>query len=610
MRHKVTLMVSTIAVSLMPVAAAAQGMPRGTETVRVKALTSFSMKPKEVRDLLDNALMKDPNSVQLNFLSGLVYDAQSAAGSEGRQLARVGYLTALRADPTYWPANYQLGLLAMEDGDALSAQRHFIGAGFYATEVPMVFYALARAAYCTGDKASAMLALNRAMELTAPTYANEYETAALVYAANGDRAAAESWVEKLEAATGKPAARQLRSRVSALLQPAPAPAWPAITATAPAMAAPAAPAVAAPRRPALPKGGATPAAGSAQMALQGATPPVPGAPPASASPSQAGSTAAPAPQSPAASGRRKMATVDVVIIRRKEARAVTTGINLMDALSLQFGSTLVNSERSRTVDRLAGSTSADIVNTINNVNLTVPTVTYSLNIANAAGNKSSIDARPTLLVYDGQTAKVFSGGTLTYAASGQLSSQSYTKEVGLSLTVTPTFNDDGTVTLAISTALETFINTEAAGSFREAVQTDKSSTEITADLRFGDTVIVSAGRFNNFQVGRDGTPVLGDIPVIGNLFKQASSSYESNDLLVLLSLRRETGGSDSGSAEEASRVDLLGDRLWTKLGLTPPNHATRIAPEDYRSSYILDNPGRGFNKAYIELIGLTDMFIS
>lgn len=607
MRREMISVGLAISASLLPLTASAE--PARQERFRVDALTNFSKTPKEVRDTLDSALMKDPSSASLNFLSGLVYDAQSTAGSEGRQLARVGYLTALRTDPTYWPANYQLGLLAMEDGDALSAQRLFVAAGFYAPDVSLVFYALARAAYCAGDTGNAALALARAMSLAAPEREDEFETAALVSAANNDATAANSWMERFEAATGRPLSRQLRDRVGQLLQPRVAPASSAnldTTRLIPSQQAPngTVPATTRPR----PKPGIAPGSGTGST-----MPPAPGAPPVAPTPGASASAtgAAVAGQpAPATASRRRMATVDVVIIRRKESRAMTSGINLMDALSLQFGSALINSQRSRTVDRLSDSVVADTVNTLNNVNLTVPTVTYSLNIANAGGNKSSIDARPTLLVYDGQPAKIFTGGTLTYAASGQLSSQSYTKEVGISLNVTPRFNDDNTVTLTIATGLETFVNNQAAGSFREAVQTDKSSTEITADLRFGDTVIVSGGRYNNYQFSQSGTPLLGNIPVLGQLFNERMKSFEANDLLVILSLRRETGASESGSEEEAKRVVLLGDRLWRKLGAVPPDHTQHIEPDPAYSSFILENPGRGFNKRYIKLIGLDDIFIN
>ena len=517
---------------------------RSTE-LRGEDFTKFGKNPTEIRNLVDAALLKDPSNFHLNFLSGLVYDAASTSGSEGRELARVGYIASLRSDPTFWPANYQLGLLALEDKDPISAERFFLAAAFFAPESAQVFYALARAAYCAGDVTNAAPALMRAIALSPPTQAEELVTAALVSAATGDQIGAQKWLDALST-SGKPALDgYLQSRVRDLLAPAQSIQT-------------------------------IPAAGSAKTPMSVTAP------------------------------RRKMATVDVVIIRRVEAQSNSSGINLMDALSLQFGSTLINSQRSRMYDKQANAVVSDAVTTINGLNLAVPAITYSLNIANAGGSHSSIEARPTILVYDGQTSKLFSGGTLTYAAGGSLSSQSFTKEVGLTLSVTPKFTDADTVTLNISTGLETFITKPAVGTFQESLQTDKASTDVTADLRFGDTIVVSAGRYANVQASKSGTPVIQDVPLLGSLFKKRFNSYDSNDLLILLSVRREVGGSETGSADEFQRVSLQGEQLWRKLDVVQSVSVNRKDPEAHRQYYSLDNPGRGFSSSYMNAIGITD----
>ena len=517
---------------------------RSTE-LRGEDFTKFGKNPTEIRNLVDAALLKDPSNFHLNFLSGLVYDAASTSGSEGRELARVGYIASLRSDPTFWPANYQLGLLALEDKDPISAERFFLAAAFFAPESAQVFYALARAAYCAGDVTNAAPALMRAIALSPPTQAEELVTAALVSAATGDQIGAQKWLDALST-SGKPALDgYLQSRVRDLLAP---------TQSIQAI----------------------PAAGSAKTPMSAIAP------------------------------RRKMATVDVVIIRRVEAQSNSSGINLMDALSLQFGSTLINSQRSRMYDKQANAVVSDAVTTINGLNLAVPAITYSLNIANAGGSHSSIEARPTILVYDGQTSKLFSGGTLTYAAGGSLSSQSFTKEVGLTLSVTPKFTDADTVTLNISTGLETFITKPAVGTFQESLQTDKASTDVTADLRFGDTIVVSAGRYANVQASKSGTPVIQDVPLLGSLFKKRFNSYDSKDLLILLSVRREVGGSETGSADEFQRVSLQGEQLWRKLDVVQSVSVNRKDPEAHRQYYSLDNPGRGFSSSYMNAIGITD----
>lgn len=525
--------------SLSPAHVLAKAPDQQGETLSIADLSNFKIKPGELQQRLDRALMRNPNSVPLNFLRGLIYDSSSAMGSEGRQLARVGYLTAVRADPTYWPANYQLGLLAMDDGDSVSAERSFIAAAVYAEDEPQIFYALARASYCSGNLGTARLALERAIALKAPERNEEFVTAALVTAAAGDRDGAQRWLDRVSYAAGSLANRYLQARVARLARP------------------------------------------------QGA----------------GDSLTAPGPAG-ATSPDRKMATVDVVIIRRQEAKATSSGINLMDVLTLQFGSSLINSERSKITDRLNGSTISDAVTTVQNVNLTIPSVTYSLNIANAMGNNSSIEARQTLLVYNGVTSKVFSGGTLTYAASGQMSSQSFTKEVGLSLTVTPKFVAKDMVSLTIATAMETFLNDDAVGTFNESVQTEKSSSEITVDMNYGETVFVSGGRFENFESRRSGTPVLEGLPAIGKLFSKRSNKYSKDDVLIILSMRRDGGRQDRKSPEEIELVDRLALSLWQKLGVANADQPSRIAPEEHRSYYDLENAGRGFNPAYLDRIGL------
>ncbi len=565
--------------------------------LRILDLVKFDKSPKEVRNLIDAALMKDPNNFHLNFLSGLVYDAQSTSGSEGRELARVGYIATLRSDPTFWPANFQLGLLALEDKDAVSATQFFVAAAFHAPEKAQIFYALARAAFCAGDMTNAVPALKRAMELSPPSEAEEFVTATLISAASGDQEGAQKWMDALKSSSTQVTDSYLQSRVNDLLAPAPRVQANPIGAVAAIGTS----------SLGMPPSHSAKEGRQNRSALEKA--PVSSAPVAAGtgSASAAPQTNQAATPTPAPSARRRMATVDVVIIRRKEAKTNSSGVNLMDALSLQFGSTLINSERSRVFDRQADGVISDSVTTINNLNLTVPAVTYSLNIANAGGSNSSIEARPTILVYDGQTSKLFSGGTLTYAAGGQLSAQSFTKEVGLTLSVTPKFTDADTITLTISTGLETFITTAAAGSFKEAVQTDKSSTDVTADLRFGDTIVVSGGRYNNLQTSNNGTPLVGDVPILGSFFKKRLNSYESNDLLILLSVRREVGGSETGSADEIQRVGLLGERLWRKLNIAQSDvAASKREPEAHRQYYTLPNPGRGFSEAYMRAIGMDD----
>ena len=190
---------------------------------------------------------------------------------------------------------------------------------------------------------------------------------------------------------------------------------------------------------------------------------------------------------------------------------------------------------------------------------------------------------------------MFDGGTLTFATDGDLSSSSETREVGLSLSVKPKFVGNDTVNLAVQTTMEDFVQSAAVGSFRQSVQTDKSSTKVAADLRFGQTMLISAGSSSMVLNGRSKTPILGDIPILGKLFSEKNKVDKTSELIVLLSLRRPPGqaSSDDGS-EELKLISVLRQRLFPSL-----DEISRRPFETRPMFYRIENPARVMDQSYI-----------
>lgn len=495
------------------------------------------------------ALKFDPRNPRLNFVNGLIYESQATAGSEWRELARIGYQMANRLDPSFWAADYQQGLLALEERSPIEAQLFLLSAAQKAPQEARVWYALARASQCAGDVVTAALSLQQAQALQPVRSAEEAETAALVSAASGDAVQAARWAEAF-AATAAPAhAQELRRRVAEL----------------PKLAAAA-------------------------------------SPPSSA----AANAAAMPPSSPASAARgprakRHTAVVDVVILRRNEVRSTTNGINLLDALKLQFGGNLLSTSWNRVTDRRLNTDTEDLVNRKRDVQLAIPTISYSLNIANAQSAATTVEARPTLLISDGTQSKIFTGGTLTYASDGQLASNSFTREVGLSLAVKPEFISDNLVNLTVSSTLEVFANTPAPGTFRQTLQTEKSATEISTDMRFGETVLIYGGRTTQTEHSESKTPVLGDVPLLRNAFSARTGSESDNGLLILLSLRERDDDADAREQAERRSVEQLGARVFA--GAAPvARRYLRMEPNP--RFYQLANPGRQFDAAYLADIGV------
>lgn len=446
---------------------------------------------------IDRELSRQPDNPAFNFLKAAAYERSAGSSSEGKELAKVGYLMALREDSGFWRAAYQLGLLALDERDADGATTYLLQAAYAAPREPRVFFALAKAAYCAGYMELAAAALDRALAQAQPAAVEDIVTTVLVRAAIGDGTVAEALLSQIPIAFQE----AVRGRLEA------------------------------PR------------------ALAELKPIVAG-------------------DSAAGDKGPRMALVDVVIIRRNERSASSSGINLLDALSLQFGSNLLNRSWSSTVDRIDPSQSASSLASTSSVQLTVPAITYSLNLANAKGSTSQIEARPTLLIYDGIESRIFSGGTLTFATDGQLSSSTETREVGLNLSVKPQFVANDVVNLTVKVSLENFLPTPPAGTFRQAVQTEKSSTEVAADIRFGQTLMISSGQSISSATSNSRVPVVGKMPIFGRLFSAKTQSGDESELLVLLSMRRASGQAASRDFEQDQQARLIG-KLFPSLSVKP-----------------------------------------
>ena len=170
--------------------------------------------------------------------------------------------------------------------------------------------------------------------------------------------------------------------------------------------------------------------------------------------------------------------------------------------------------------------------------MTIPAVKYVLNIVNAAEGRSRIEARPTLLVFDRVEAKVFVGAELVYVTEGTVSGSSGTKDVGLGLQVTPAFIDDDAINLKVTARLDNFISGSASGTFKQSVQTTKTSTEVVATLTFGETILISGGTSTTDQDAASGVPGLRSVPLLGRLLNVTTDARAETSMLVLLTVLR------------------------------------------------------------------------
>lgn len=508
----------------------------------------------QAQPLTNHALKLAPRRALLNFYNALAYE-KGAASPESADLASTGYALALNVDPAFWPAAFQQGVLAMDGGAPLQAAEHFGRAAQLAPDRPEPLLGFAAAAYQAALPELAFHAYVRAARLGIPQTAPAQRIAAVVSAAGGRHEAARRHVEILR---GNPLVtpREVEYTLDRVEF------W--RTAPTPMVA------VADPL-PALKLGG---------QELKGEDK------------GQDDDNKGKGPTT----ARRRMAMVQAIIVRREETVSNRLGMNLLEGLSLAFSGTLYNPTKTWTEGadpRVKTGTQA--------LSVTVPAVTYVLNIVNAAEGQSRIEARPALLVFDREEAKIFVGAELIYVTEGTTSGSSGTKDVGLGLQVTPAFIDDDTLNLKVTARLDSFNDASASGTFKQSVQTTKTSTEVVATLGFGETILISGGTSTKGQDTASGVPGLRSVPLLGRLFNVTQDTRTEVSVLVLLTVLRPPLAEDVRATFERMLGRLRPIERWLRDAVDPLPSAALQSERPQKAEPAVD-PRRAFRREDVRLL--------
>ena len=160
--------------------------------------------------------------------------------------------------------------------------------------------------------------------------------------------------------------------------------------------------------------------------------------------------------------------------------------------------------------------------------------------ANGDGN---ILATPNLLTLDNEEARIVIGqnvpfvtGSFTNTGSNNGSVNPFQtverKDVGLTLRVKPQISEDGTVKMQIfqevSSVQASSINSSTG------LITNKRSIESNVLVEDGAIVVLGGLLQDEYSGNQEKVPVLGDIPLVGNLFKSETRSRKKTNLMVFL----------------------------------------------------------------------------
>lgn len=158
-------------------------------------------------------------------------------------------------------------------------------------------------------------------------------------------------------------------------------------------------------------------------------------------------------------------------------------------------------------------------------------------ILNAAQNDSTVNvvSTPHLLTTDNEEAEITVGETVPFPSGNILTSTTgstitYTREdVALKLKIKPQINESGYMTLEINQEM-----TELGAQTDYGYKTTKRQAKTKINAENEQTIVIGGLMKDTVTEGENKIPILGDIPVIGNLFKYKKINKAKVNLLLIL----------------------------------------------------------------------------
>jgi len=215
----------------------------------------------------------------------------------------------------------------------------------------------------------------------------------------------------------------------------------------------------------------------------------------------------------------------------------------------------------------------------------IPAVTAVLRAAQTRDNINILSS-PHLLTLDNKEAEIVVGenvpfitsqsrDTLNPTATSVINNTIERKDVGITLRLTPHIHESDFVSLDIFQESSAVKGDSLLGS--TGPTTTKRSAKTSVLVKNGDTVVLGGMMQETFTNTASQIPLLGDIPLLGNLFRFKSVSRKKTNLLIMLTPRiiREPGEMTGTSQEQKRKMAEMFDIQKKEVEKTFPDPKPR-----------------------------------
>ena len=227
-----------------------------------------------------------------------------------------------------------------------------------------------------------------------------------------------------------------------------------------------------------------------------------------------------------------------------QARIIELNDELVDQIGISYGlfGGTVGSNGLATFSSSLNGGSTTISDVTSLLELNIPDITSGLALGaslNLLKQNGALDvvSEPSILAINNKESSIYVGETISVKTSssitdGGTTNENYQREdVGLTLKVKPRISNDTKVTLEINTILEGVKTTVTTSGNAD---TSKKEIKTTAILNNGESVIIGGLIENKEESTKQQVPLLGDIPLFGELFKNKAINTKKNNLVVIV----------------------------------------------------------------------------
>ena len=201
-------------------------------------------------------------------------------------------------------------------------------------------------------------------------------------------------------------------------------------------------------------------------------------------------------------------------------------------------------------------------------------------------------AEPNLTALSGQEAEFLAGGEypVPVAQDNDTTSIEF-KPFGIQLLFTPRVLDDGIINLELGTSVSSLDPTNginANGFSIDAFRVRNAKT--TVALRDGQSFAIAGLLQDDFRDNNSQVPWLGDIPVLGSLFRSADYQRSQSELVIIVSAHLVSPTRGEALALPTDRVKIPSEADLFLTGrvmndVVPGSATGEVAKQDFSGSY-------------------------